>query len=61
MSHKVCRASVTARGSRYIHSLVLPDGFDVSLAFVVSVSLAFVVYHMSSTKDQRVSSLLTSE
>ena len=45
-----------------LESLVLPDGFGVSLTFVVvGVCLAFVVHSMNSTKDQRVSSPLTSE
>ena len=53
-SHEVSRASMTARRSRYSpESLVLPDGFGVSLAFVV--------HSMSSTKEQCVSSPLTSE
>ena len=34
-SHEVCRASVTRKSIYCPKSLVLPDGFGVSLAFVV--------------------------
>ena len=40
---------------------ILPDGFSLSVVFVVGVSLAFVVHSMSSTKEQHVSYPLTSE
>ena len=54
-SHEVCRASVTARGSQYI----LPGKSCTARWFPCFCSR--VVHSMSSTKEQRVSSPLTSE